>query len=47
MYRVLEGQTIRKKANYRQGKLHGKLVEYDEEGNLIKEEEYVNGELKE
>lgn len=47
VYRVLEGQTIRKKAHYREGKLHGKLEEYDEEGNLLKEEEYVNGELKE
>lgn len=47
IYRELEGQTIAKKANYKDGELHGKLIEHNEKGKIIREEEYVNGELKE
>lgn len=47
IYRVLEGQQIKKKAHYKDGKLHGEVIEYDEKGIIINEAEYANGELKE
>lgn len=46
-YRVIEGQSIRKKANYRNGALHGKLMLFDEEGKLVEETEYENGVIQE
>lgn len=47
IYRVLEGQQIKKEAHYKDGELHGEVIEYNEKGKIISEAEYVNGELKE
>lgn len=37
--------TIKQKAPYKVGKLHGTVIKYDEDGNELKREEYENGKL--
>lgn len=41
-----ESGKIKISGNYKDGKKHGSWKYFDEEGNTIKEEEYVNGEKK-
>ena len=42
---VLEGQTLKLECIYRNDRLHGTLKEYDAEGRLVRQEEYIEGEL--
>ena len=43
---VLKGQTIKREGRYKDDKLDGEVKEYDEQGRLIKKEQYVAGVLQ-
>jgi len=44
-YRVLEGQTMKKKGTYKDDLLHGKMTYFYENGKVERVEEYQNGQL--
>lgn len=44
-YRSLEGQTMKKKASYKDDQLHGVITYFYENGKVERIEEYVNGQL--
>jgi antitoxin component YwqK of YwqJK toxin-antitoxin module len=44
-YRALEGQTMKKKASYKNDQLHGVITYFYENGKVERIEEYVDGQL--
>ncbi|MCB9169212.1 MAG: toxin-antitoxin system YwqK family antitoxin [Flavobacteriales bacterium] len=45
MQRMLKGQTTKREGSYLHGELHGTVKYYDENGGLVRTEEYANGQL--